>query len=364
MAARDRIYLHVKQGIVSEMDFNLSEYSIDEEPLLEVLGGKLNPAGLYDREIQNAYIVAGYGGNDRLSSFVKVPAAEDALKQAQDYQEYMMHTLPAPSRVCIIEVDRDFKDSVAYRMAGKDDIESMIAENTEGAFKEISRFPVTVHRSDDKKQQITNPLNDTIMAKKSTTEAQVQEPEVKQEVNEKQAQQTAGQEQQAKKELREGVHIFQAKDKENKVIPGVYRVMVVKDGVKSDVATLTKEDRDQYFKDVKDKKGQEAEAVRKAVADKYIAPDGKRIEAPKNEEARKFELRHASDENTQRISEVNLFKRNDNGMYAIRCKIDGVQQMSRTFDTANKSPKIADFNKKLLNAYFDGFKDLDKDAQM
>ena len=191
--------------------------------------------------------------------------------------------------------------------------------------------------------------------KTNTEEAQVQEPEVKQT-----EQQAASNEQPTKKELRDGVQIFQARDKAGELIPGVFRVMVVKEGVKSEVATLNKEDRDRYFQDIKDKKGEEAEAVRKAVADKYISPDGKRIEPQKAT----FTLRHASEENAQRIEEAKVYKRTDNGMYAVRCKIDGEQQMSRTFDTQHKDPKIAEFNKKLLDAFFDGFKELDKDAQM
>lgn len=376
VAERDRIYLHVKQGIVNEVDCNLSEYSIDEEPLLEVQNGKLTTAGHYDRDIQNAYLVAGYSEDNKLISFIKVAPATDALQQAQRYLERMQDnmTLPEISNVRIIEVDRDFKDTIEYRMASNEEMERMIAENTHGAFNELSRLPVTRTAQQEKEENITNHINDTTMAKKSKAEeAQVQEPEAKQ-VNETQkAQQTAGEEQQTERKLREGAHVFQAKDKEGKIIPGIYRVMVVKDGEKSEVATITKEDRDQYFQDVKGKKDEEAEAVRKALAEKYITPEGKRIETPKAEKTEKVEgkeaekpfiIRHASEEKAQRITEPKLYKRSDNGMYAIRCKIDGEQQMSRTFDTAHKDPKIADFNKKLVDAFFSGYKGLDADAQL
>ena len=210
------------------------------------------------------------------------------------------------------------------------------------------------------------------MAKKSKVEeAQVQEPEAKK-VNGQQQESTqaASEGQSAGHKLREGAHVFQAKDKAGELIPGIYRVMVVKDGEKSEVATITKEDRDQYFQDVKGKKDEEAETVRKALAEKYITPEGKRIEAAKAEkqEGKKVEepfiIRHASEEKAQRITEPKFYKRTDNGMYAIRCKIDGEQQMSRTFDTAHKDPKIADFNKKLVDAFFSGYKGLDADAQL
>ena len=374
VAERDRIYLHVKQGIVNEVDLNLSEYSIDEEPLLEVRNGKLYQAGLYDKEIQNAYLVTGYSEDDKLVTFVKIPPATDALEQAQKQLQRMQDNMTVAdiSSVRIIEVERDFKDSIEYRMASKEELQHMIAENTGGAFNELSRLPVTRTGQQEREENITNHKNDTTMAKKSKVEeAQVQEPEAKK-VNGQQQESTqaASEGQSAGHKLREGAHVFQAKDKAGELIPGIYRVMVVKDGEKSEVATITKEDRDQYFQDVKGKKDEEAEAVRKALAEKYITPDGKRIEAAKDEKQegkeveKPFIIRHASEEKAQRITEPKFYKRTDNGMYAIRCKIDGEQQMSRTFDTAHKDPKIADFNKKLVDAFFSGYKGLDADAQL
>ena len=205
------------------------------------------------------------------------------------------------------------------------------------------------------------------MAKKTTD--QVQEPVANQQTAQaEQTQQTASNEQQAAKTLREGAHIFQRKGTDGNLIPGVYGVMVVKDGVKSEVATLTKEDRDQYFANVKGKSGEEAEAIRKEVADRYITPEGKRIgsqqASEKKVEDNPFVIRHANPEVATRITDAKVFKMQDGKTYGVRCKIDGEQQMSRTFDTAHKDPKIADFNKKLVDAFFSGYKGLDADAQL
>jgi len=378
VATRDRIYLGINHGIANEVNMNVSEYSIDEVPLLEISRGVIQKASLYDRDVQNAYLVATFDEDGKIDSYVKVLASPDALHQAQKHLEHRLDNPDSEKSVDVrlIEVDKDFKDSVEYRMAGKDELQKMLDENTQNAFCLKSLFPIIRTKEEEEFPFINiNPLNNTTMAKKSMAEeAQVQEPEVKKQENEKQeTQQTASEEQQAKKELREGAHVFQAKDKEGKLIPGIYRVMVVKDGAKSEVATISKEDRDQYFADVKGKAGEEAEVVRKALAEKYITPEGKRIEAPKAENAEKqqakeaekpFIIRHTSEEKAQRITEPKLYKRTDNGLYAIRCKIDGEQQMSRTFDTANKDPKIADFNKKLIDAFFSGYKGLDADKQL
>ena len=153
----------------------------------------------------------------------------------------------------IIEVDRDVKDSLEYRMAGKAELAQMVAANEVGGFKEICRLPVVkkVMETEIKEEEnITNHINDSTMAKKSTTE-QVPEQGVKDQVNEQvnekqEAQQTAGEEQQVEKKLRDGANVFQRKDKAGNLIPGIYGVNIVKDGVKSETATISKEDRDQY----------------------------------------------------------------------------------------------------------------------
>lgn len=369
VAARDRIYIHVKQGIASEAEMNVSEYSIDEEPLLEVRDGFFKGAALYDRDVQNAYLVAGFGTDGRLNSFTKVPADFNALKKANKQVEHMIDlgdmTKPEIASVKLYEVDVDTKDSIAYRMAGKDEIERMVTQEGQTAFKEIGAFPIPSKQLvEEKSNVITNHINESTMAKKSKAEApeQVQEQQNNQ-VNEKQAQQTAGEEQQAEKQLRDGVSVFQRKGKDGNLIPGVYGVCVVKDGVRSEVATISKEDRDQYFSDVKGKSGEEAETVRKALAEKYISPEGKRIQQDAPAQAKKFELHRAPEEHAARISEAFVYKRQDNGLYAVRCKIDGESQSSRTLDTKNKDPKIADFNHKIVNAFFDGYKDLSKDEQ-
>ena len=198
------------------------------------------------------------------------------------------------------------------------------------------------------------------MAKKTTD--QVQEPVANQQTAQaEQTQQTASNEQQAAKTLREGAHIFQRKGADGNLIPGVYGVMVVKDGVKSEVATLTKDDRDQYFANVKGKSGEEAEAIRKEVADRYITPEGKRIgsqqASEKKVEDTPFVIRHANPEVATRITDAKVFKMQDGKTYGVRCKIDGEQQMTRPFNTER------DFEKKLLNAFFSGYKGMSQEAQ-
>lgn len=374
VAARDKMYLHVRNGVVETMDFNLSEYTIDDEPLLEIHNKALRNATLYDRELESAYLVVGYGENNSFESFVKVPAGPDALQSAQKFMQNMLDSTVKQDILAasIIEVDRDVKDSLEYRMAGKAEMAQMVAANEVGGFKEICRLPVVekVMEVEIKEEEnITNHINDSTMAKKSTTE-QGPEQEVKgqvnEQVNEKQeAKQTAGEEQQAEKKLRDGASVFQRKDKTGNLIPGVYAVNIVKDGVRSETATISKEDRDQYFKDVKGKTGEEAEAVRKALAEKYITPEGKRIEAPKAQkeeagEAQKaekgkgeyFQLHHASPEKAERITEPRVFKKDGEQQYRIRCKIDGEQQLSRTISDAKTT------------AFFNGYKGMSSDDQL
>ena len=373
VAARDKIYLHVKNGVAESIDFNLSEYTIDEEPLLEFQGSTLRHAALYDRELDSAYLVVGYGVDNTFDSFVKVPAGPDALQKAQKYLQNTIDlpVLPEVMTACIIEVDSNLKDTVQYRMAGKEELARMIQANEQGGFKEICRLPVVEKVMENEKKEednITNHINDSTMAKKSTTEqvpAQEVKDQVNEQVNEKQeAQQTAGEEQQAEKKLREGASIFQRKDKAGNLIPGVYGINVVKDGVRSETATISKEDRDQYFKDVKGKTGEEAEAVRMALAEKYITPEGKRIEAPKPEakegEEQKadkgkgeyFNLHHAAPEKAARITDPRVFKKDGEQQYRIRCKIDGEQQLSRTISDAKTT------------AFFNGYKGMPAEEQL
>ena len=366
VAARDRIYLEVKQGMVSSMEFNISEYSINEVPLLEVRGGMLRNASLYDREMESAYLVMGFKADETLGSFSKVPAGQDALQEAQRRLEGFLDraedNLTVSAR--IIEVDRDLKDSVRYRMAGRDELSAMLNDTSIVGFKEIARFPVPDRAIKADKEQITNHKTEDTMAKK--TQEQVQEPVENKQASEKQekqeAQQTAGQEQAAERQLRDGASVFQRKGKDGQPISGVYGVSIVKDGVRSEVATITKEDRDQYFKDVKGKTGEEAGAVRQALAEKYIGPDGKRIEAPKAEakEAQQteekpkkdFVLNHAPEDKAQRITEPRVFKKDGEEQYRIRCKIDGEQQLSRTISDAKTA------------AFFKGYKGMPAEEQL
>ena len=367
VAARDKMYLHINKGLASEMDFNVSEFNIDEVPLLEVKGKTLQNASLYDRELESAYLVVGYGGNNTFDSFIKVQAGPDALQTAQKYMQNMLD-LPVKPKIltaAIIEVDRDVKDSLEYRVAGKSELAQMIEANEAGGFKEICRLPViekVIETQLKEEENITNHIIDSTMAKKSTTE-QVPEQEVKEQVNEKQeAQQTAGEEQQEEKKLRDGASVFQRKDKEGNLIPGVYGVNIVKDGVRSETATISKEDRDQYFKDVKGKTGEEAEAVRKALAEKYITPEGKRIDAPKTEAGESlkgekgkdeyFQLHHAAPEKAERITEPRVFKKEGEQQYRIRCKIDGEQQLSRAINDAKTT------------AFFQGYKGMSSEDQL
>lgn len=366
VAARDRMYLHIKQGLVSSMEFNISEYSIDDEPLLEVRGGMLRNASLYDRDIESAYLVVGFKADETLGSFSKVPAGQDALQEAQRRLEGFLDraedNLTVSAR--IIEVDRDLKDSVQYRMAGRDELFAMLKDTSIVGFNEIARFPVPDNSIKADKEQITNHKTEDTMAKKN--QEQVQEPVENKQASEKQekqeAQQTAGQEQAAERQLRDGASVFQRKGKDGQPIPGVYGVSIVKDDVRSEVATITKEDRDQYFKDVKGKTGEEAAAVRQALAEKYIGPDGKRIEAPKAEakEAQQseekpkkdFVLNHAPEDKAQRITEPRVFKKDGEEQYRIRCKIDGEQQLSRTISDAKTA------------AFFKGYKGMPAEEQL
>lgn len=366
VAARDRIYIHVKQGIASEMNFNLSEYSVDDEPLLEVKDGFFKGAALYDRDVQNAYFVAGFGTDGTLNSYTKIPAGLDALNKANKQVEHMIDlgdmVKPEIVSVKLFEVDVDMKDSVAYRVAGKEELAQLLAQSGDTAFNEIACFPIQSKAKDIQQENtITNHINESTMAKKTTAETpeQVQEQQNNQ-VNEKQdAKQSAGQEQQAEKQLHDGVSVFQRKGKDGNLIPGVYGVCVVKDGVRSEVATISKEDRDQYFSDIKGKKGQEADEIRKALAEKYISPEGKRLDASKPAvEQKPFIIRHANPEVAGRITEPNIFKMQDGKTWGIRCKIDGEQQMTRKFDVEK------DFEKKLLGAFFNGLKDLSPEAQL
>lgn len=354
VAERDKIYLHITQGVIHDVTMNLSEYSIDDEPLREYVQGKIQKANLYEPEMVAAYLITGHDKDGNLLTFSKVlpQKGQNNFQMAQENLQQILRQEPMPhhQEYRLYQVSDKMRMSTDFAMADIKEMKTLFADRSQ-EFQRVQTEPVRKNE-----QQTINHINQSTMAKKTKTEeAQVQEPEVKQT-----EQQAASNEQPTKKELRDGVQIFQARDKAGELIPGVFRVMVVKEGVKSEVATLNKEDRDRYFQDIKDKKGEEAEAVRKAVADKYISPDGKRIEPQKAT----FTLRHASEENAQRIEEAKVYKRTDNGMYAVRCKIDGEQQMSRTFDTQHKDPKIAEFNKKLLDAFFDGFKELDKDAQM
>ena len=183
-------------------------------------------------------------------------------------------------------------------------------------------------------------------------------------MNEKQEQQqTAGEEQQGERQLRDGASVFQRKGKDGQPIPGIYGVSIVKEGVRSEVATISKEDRDQYFKDVKGKNGEEAAAVRMALAEKYIDPDGKRIEAQKTEtkeaeqtaekpKKEEFIIRHTSEANAARITEPRVFKKNGEEQYRIRCKIDGEQQLSRTVSDAKTT------------AFFKGYKGMPAEQQL
>lgn len=364
VAARDRIYLHVRQGMVHGMEFNLSEYSIDDEPMLEVKEGMLRKASLYDRELESAYLVVGYGENDSLDSYVKVPAAPDALKTAQKYLQNMLDlpVIPEVRTAAIIEVDRDLKDSLEYRMADKAELARMIKANETGGFKEICRLPVSEKK---KEENITNHKTEDTMAKKTQEEVQqVQETVKNEQVNEKQEQQqTAGEEQQGERQLRDGASVFQRKGKDGQPIPGIYGVSIVKEGVRSEVATISKEDRDQYFKDVKGKNGEEAAAVRMGLAEKYIDPDGKRIEAQKTEtkeaeqtaekpKKEEFIIRHTSEANAARITEPRVFKKDGEEQYRIRCKIDGEQQLSRTVSDAKTT------------AFFKGYKGMPAEQQL
>ena len=147
VAERDHIYLHVKQGIASELDFNLSEFSIDEEPLLEVSDGFFRPAPVYDHDIQNAYLVAGLTADGSLGSFTKIRPGVDALKQAHREVEHLidMGTMIKPEVVSVrmFEVDRDMQDSVAYRMGGRDELDAMLrgADAAPSAKSPVSPLP-------------------------------------------------------------------------------------------------------------------------------------------------------------------------------------------------------------------------------
>lgn len=375
VAARDRIYLHVKQGIASELDFNLSEFSIDEEPLLEVSGGFFHPAPLYDHDIQNAYLVAGFTADGSLGSFTKVRPGADALKQAQRDLEHLidMGTMIKPEVVSahMYEVSLDMQDSVAYRMGGREELAAMLQGADKGAFHEIARFPVTGARGADVHVEDAHPVtditdtsysnSDKVMAKKSTAETpeQVQEQQKQQVVDSKEP---TGQVQSApaEKQLRDGVSVFQRKGRDGNLLPGVYGVCVVRGGVRSEVATVSRADLDQYFKDVKGLKGPEAEAVRRALAEKYLTPEGKRIQtgapaqqADASQGADKvFTLRHASPEKAARITEPRVFRKDGDTQYRMRCIIDGEQQLSRVLSDAKTA------------AFFNGYKGLPAEEQL
>ena len=351
VASRDRIYLHVKQGIASGVDFNLSEYSIDDEPLLEVNDGRLRPAPVYDRDIQNAYLVAAMTADGSLGSFTKVRAGADALHDAHRRAEHLIdlgpQMKPEVTSVLLFEVDRDMQDSVAYRMAGRTELDAMLHGADRSAFREIGRFPVTGGQTV------------VVHAEKTTadTPEQVQEQQNQQVVDDKQS---TGQAAAAEKQLRDGVSVFQRKGRDGNLIPGVYGVCVVKDGVRSEVATVSRADLEQYFKDVKGLKGPEAEAVRRALAEKYLTPEGKRIQtgapaqaASASQAADKgFVLRHASPEKAERITEPRVFRKDGDTQYRIRCIIDGEQQLSRVLSDAKTA------------AFFNGYKGLPADEQL
>ena len=139
---------------------------------------------------------------------------------------------------------------------------------------------------------------------------------------------------------------------------GLYGVNIVKDGQRGETALISKEDRDQYFKDVKGKTGQDAEEVRKALAAKYFTPEGVKIKTvsesanqqQKPEAQKAYSLPKADDSVRARIEDPKVFKM-QNGNYGVRAIIDGEQQLTRPVSQAK------------ISAFFDGFKGMDKESQ-
>lgn len=198
------------------------------------------------------------------------------------------------------------------------------------------------------KEIITNPKNNMDMAKKKQ-----EDPQVENKVDEQPKQTTAQQQENGeKKQLREGVHVFAMREK------GLYGVNIVKDGQRGETALISKEDRDQYFKDVKGKTGQDAEEVRKALAAKYFTPEGVKIKTvsesanqqQKPEAQKAYSLPKADDSVRARIEDPKVFKM-QNGNYGVRAIIDGEQQLTRPVSQAK------------ISAFFDGFKGMDKESQ-
>lgn len=357
VADRDYIYLQVKKGLVNDIQLNTIEYVIDDEVLLEVDGGLLRKAMLKNTEEEQTYLVAGFDKDGNVMSFTKCQGTKNNLTDARNIIGNIFKNGMAGNQGIsewkILHVDSFLRDTTKYHMMDVSGLKDLMNEHPYS-------FTVQEVYSVQQTANITNHINQTTMAKKTTD--QVQEPVANQQnAQAEQTQQTASNEQQAAKTLREGAHIFQRKGTDGNLIPGVYGVMVVKDGVKSEVATLTKEDRDQYFANVKGKSGEEAEAIRKEVAERYITPEGKRIGSQqvseKKVEDNPFVIRHANPEVAARITDAKVFKMQDGKTYGVRCKIDGEQQMTRPFNTER------DFEKKLLNAFFNGYKGMSQEAQ-
>lgn len=341
-ADRDYIYFEVKNGIVNDILMNINEALYDDEPILEVNGKHIQKATMYNAEENKPYLICGYDNDGEVFTFTKIQNNANNLKEAETTLSNLMRIGNEKGNQInaiikewkIIQVNPELRDTIEYQMMDVTALKHLMDEHPHC-------FSVHNVYAAHEQNQFTNHKNETTMAKKE--KEQVMEPEVKQEAAETQQEQQA-----TEKQLREGTHIFQRKDKTGNLVPGVYGVMVVKDGVKSEVATISKEDRDQYFKDVKGKNGEEAEAIRKALAEKYITPDGKRIgnQTEAKPEAEKpnrdyFVLHHAAPEKAARISEPKVFKKDN--QYRIRCIIDGEQQISRAVSDAKTAAFFKDY---------------------